>query len=168
MVGKTMLTTMFDYNATTNAQLLARAANVSDEELDAPTDFPHRTLRATFYHYLTVEWAWRTVSQTHTSPTAPPAVEQASSVVALQAFAENEAQRARAFVAGLSEEDLAADFTTERQGRTHQFTLWKTLVHMLYHSAQHRSEVAAMLTRYGQSPGDTDFLFFAYPDLRPQ
>jgi uncharacterized damage-inducible protein DinB len=38
--------------------------------------------------------------------------------------------------------------------------VWQILVHILYHSAQHRSEMAEMLTRYGQSPGDLDFVFY--------
>jgi uncharacterized damage-inducible protein DinB len=37
-------------------------------------------------------------------------------------------------------------------------TIWYILTHVLFHSAQHRSEVAIMLTRYGQSPSFIDFM----------
>jgi uncharacterized damage-inducible protein DinB len=37
---------------------------------------------------------------------------------------------------------------------------WHMVMQMVTHGAQHRSEAAAVLTAYGESPGDLDFLFF--------
>jgi uncharacterized damage-inducible protein DinB len=34
------------------------------------------------------------------------------------------------------------------------------MVHQVNHSTQHRSEVAAMLTQFGHSPGWLDFLVY--------
>ena len=38
------------------------------------------------------------------------------------------------------------------------YTVWYLLLHVLFHSAQHRSEAAEMLTRFGYSPGFIDFI----------
>lgn len=168
MLGMAMLTTMFDYNAATNARLLACAAHLSDAELDAPADYSRGSLRQTFLHLLVVEWVWRTVCQSHqaSDPRALPIL-QSPTIPALAAFAAEEGRQMRAFLDGASEDDLTTVFPSERGGKTYQIVPWQGLTQILFHSAQHRSEVAEMLTRHGQSPGDIDFIFFANPEMRP-
>jgi uncharacterized damage-inducible protein DinB len=39
--------------------------------------------------------------------------------------------------------------------------VWKSLLHLFNHGTQHRSEVAALLTEAGRSPGDLDLVDFA-------
>jgi uncharacterized damage-inducible protein DinB len=34
------------------------------------------------------------------------------------------------------------------------------MAHLVNHGTQHRSEAAAMLTEYGYSPGDIDFIIY--------
>jgi len=161
MVGTAMLTTMFDYNAAMNARLLACTERVSAADMDAPADMGRGSLRETLYHMVTVEWAWGHVVREHHGPTTPPTLEPSAPITAYEAFAADGQQEMHAFLAQLTDDDLAATVTVERFGKEHQIIVWRMLVHMLYHSAQHRAEVAALLTRYGQSPGDTDFIFFA-------
>ncbi len=166
MLGKTMLTAMFGYNAETNARLLALAENLTDAQLDAPTGYSAGSLRKTFLHMLGVEWVWRTIIQTHAYPTIPPSVAQSPTLPALRAFAEEESARAHDFIAGVSAEELMTAFPGERGGKTYQIMPWNGVLQLLYHSAQHRSEIAAMLTEHGQSPGDIDFLFSVAPEMR--
>jgi uncharacterized damage-inducible protein DinB len=161
MLGKAMLTTMFDYNAAMNARLLEFAANVSDEPLDAPTNYSIGSLRQTLWHTLIVEYGWRSQCQGVETRTLPPPVEPAATVAAFRAFQEEEAARVRAFLAETSDDDLAGTVALKRpDGSERSLARWQILVHILYHSAQHRSEIAEMLTRDGQSPGDLDFIFY--------
>jgi uncharacterized damage-inducible protein DinB len=41
-----------------------------------------------------------------------------------------------------------------------ELKVWQTILHVVTHGIQHRSESAAILTGYGQSPGDLDFDLF--------
>ena len=45
-------------------------------------------------------------------------------------------------------------------GRPFTKILWHAMAHVVNHGTQHRSEAAAMLTDFGYSPGDIDFIYF--------
>ncbi|MGI8856673.1 MAG: DinB family protein [Thermomicrobiales bacterium] len=161
MLGKAMLTTMFDYNAAMNVRLLEFAANLSDEQLDAPSDYSIGSLRQTLWHTLIVEYGWRSQCQGINARALPSPVEPTASVAAFRAFQQEEVARVRALLADASDDDLAGTMTLKRpDGSERILTRWQILVHILYHSAQHRSEMAETLTHDGHSPGDLDFIFY--------
>ena len=142
-------------------RLLELAANVGDEQLDAPTGYSIGSLRQTLWHTLIVEYGWRSRCEGIDARALPPPVEPNATVAAFRAFQEEEAARARALLAEASDDDLMGTVTLKRpDGSERALAQWQILVHILYHSAQHRSEMAEMLTRYGQSPGDLDFIFY--------
>ena len=159
MLDKGMLTTVFDYNAATNARLLGLAAHLTDEQLDAPTGYSAGSLRRTFHHLLVTEWWWRGDCQGDEATTEP--IDSTATIAALQSFQHEEHARARAFLSGLGETDSTTSVTVyAKDGRAFSFAVWQGLTHLLYHSAQHRSEIAMWLTQYGQSPGNIDFYNF--------
>jgi len=166
MLGKEMLATMFDYNAAMNVRLLDCAANVSDEQLDTPSGYSVGSLRQTLWHTLLVEAGWGRFCQgIEVDRTKPPPVAPTAAIADLQAFHARESAQIRSYLDGMRDDDFAARLTSKRPDGTESvFTPWHVLVHILYHSAQHRSEAAELLTRYGQSPGDTDFIFFMETD----
>ncbi len=162
MLGKEMLATMFDYNAAMNVRLLDFAAKVPDEQLDAPSGYSVGSLRQTLWHTVIVEAGWgRFCRSIEVDRTQPPPIAPTDTIAIFQAFQTEESGQMRAFLAGLSDDDFAATLTQKSSdGSERSFIRWQVLTHILYHSAQHRSEIAEMLTRCGQSPGDTDFIFY--------
>ena len=165
MLSKEMLATMFDYNAATNARLLEGAAKVSDEQLDTPTDYSIGSLRQTLWHIVLVEAGWgRFCRGIEVDRTKPPPIEPTAAIAAFQAFQSQESTQIRSYLDGVSDDDFTATLPRKYPDGTERiFIRWQVLIHILYHSAQHRSEAAELLTRYGQSPGDTDFIFFVAP-----
>lgn len=161
MLGKAMLATMFDYDAAMNMRMLDRAATLGDEQLDAPEEYSRGSMRDTLWHTLIVAYGWRNQCEDVDVRRLPPPVEPTATVAALRAFQQEEAGRVRGFLDGMSEDDLTTSVPLKmRDGQERTLTRWQILLHILYHSAQHRGEVAELLTRHGQSPGDTDFLFY--------
>ncbi len=161
MLDTAMLTTMFDYNAVTNARLLDCAAKVSDEQLDTPTNYSVGSLRQTLWHTLIVEYGWGGFCRgTEVSRDRPP-ITPTDTIASFQAFQTQESAQMRAYLDGVSSDALTETLTRKRpDGTERSFIRWQILAHILYHSAQHRSEAAELLTRYGQSPGDTDFIYY--------
>ena len=162
MLGKEMLGTMFDYNAAMNVRLLDFAAKVPDEQLDTPSDYSVGSLRQTLWHTVVVEAGWGMFCRgIEVDRTQPPPVAPTATIADLRAFHAEESGQMRAFLGELSDDDFTATLMRKHpDGSERSFIRWQVLTHILYHSAQHRSEIAGMLTRYGQSPGDLDFIFF--------
>jgi uncharacterized damage-inducible protein DinB len=141
---------------------LDHAAQVSTAQLVAPADVGSRNLRETLFHMMATEWTWRVLAQEgEIQPDRAPRSADLLTLEQIRAFWRKEEQRMRTYLDGLSGAELAQSVTVKRRdGRHAALVLWHMLMHANLHSAQHRSEAAAMLTGYGQSPGDLDFVFF--------
>ena len=63
----------------------------------------------------------------------------------------------RSYIAGLDDAALAAPIRWQDGSETRTLLRWQGLVQAANHGTQHRSEIAAMLTDFGHSPGDLDF-----------
>lgn len=165
MLGQTMLLKMFGYNAFANAKVLEIAASLSDEELDAPTNYAHGSIRGSLAHLLRVQWSWRTVTETHLPPASPPTISGTSSIAELNAFAQAEAEAISAWLAAQSDSDLTIPFPSKYGDQDFEIIPWHALAQTLFHSMQHRSEIALWLTKQGHSPGDLDFIYYTDPGM---
>jgi uncharacterized damage-inducible protein DinB len=152
--------TLYRYNAWANARILNAAAQVTAEQFLAPASFSHGGLRTTLVHTLSAEWIWRQRWEGR-SPTELLLIENFPTFESLRNRWGEEEKALISFVDNLSEAALNSPLhyrTTS--GRPYENTLWHLMVHLVNHGTQHRSEAAAMLTGFGCSPGDLDFIMF--------
>ena len=150
----------YQYNAWANARILNAAANVSREQFPAPASFPHGGLRGTLTHIVSAERTWR-MRWLGESPARSLNPEDFPSLDSLQARWLDEERELTRFLETVSEEALNGSFEyKDTKGNSHRNVLWQTMVHLVNHGTQHRSEAAAMLTDLGHSPGDMDLILY--------
>jgi uncharacterized damage-inducible protein DinB len=151
---------IYDYNYWGNQRILNTCELLSQDQLDAPTKNGYASLRATLVHTMNANWIWLS-RWNGVSPKAPLDERDFPTLASIRARWQQEEQQTRTFLAALTESDLARDLTYQNlKGSAFALPLWQTLVHVVNHGTQHRSEVAFMLTALEHSPGDLDMSLF--------
>jgi uncharacterized damage-inducible protein DinB len=152
--------TLYEYNYWANERVLAVTTRLPGELYSAPTRLSHGSLHGALVHTLTAEWIWLQRCQ-GASPARLFRAEEFPSLDDLRRRWQAEEQAMRAFLAGLGDQDLdrVIHYNTTG-GLPMEQLLWQILVHVVNHGTQHRSEAAILLTDYGHSPGDLDFITF--------
>ncbi len=163
---------LYEYNTWADARILAACARVTAEQYAAPSavGIGHGSLRATMVHMLDNIWQWRiTLQGFYKEPLADEAAYDATELHD-DAFATFAALRERwmveqremwAYIDTLTEETLNSTIRYVIPGVLREHVVWHILLDgIIIHATQHRSEAAALLTVYGQSPGDYDFTLF--------
>jgi uncharacterized damage-inducible protein DinB len=160
---------LHEYNDWADARILAACSRVSQEQYAAPASYGRGGLRATMVHILDNLWQQRITLQGHyQEPLADEAAYDATelredalpTLVLLQERWLNEQREFRAYLDTLTEETLNATIRYVIPGATRERVVWHILLDTILHATQHRSEAAALLTAYDQSPGDFDFTLF--------
>jgi uncharacterized damage-inducible protein DinB len=161
---------LYDYNDWADARILAACARVRPEQYAAPASYGRGGLRATMVHILDNIWQQRiTLQGYYRDPLADEAAYDATELhedafptfAMLQERWKIEQQEMRAYLDTLTEETLNGKIRYVIPGAVREHIVWHILLDtFLIHSGQHRSEAAALLTDYDQSPGDFDFTKF--------
>lgn len=157
-----LLRTTYDYNAWANNHIFDTAAQLSPEQLNAPGEAGHGSIRNTLFHMLNAHRGWFSWFDGSFDPANPrgewPDLSAYPDVASLRAYWDELQQQTAHFLTGLTDEDaqrLMAEEPTDPR-----LPLWKYMLHVANHGTQHRSEVAAMLTSHGYSPGGLDMIFY--------
>jgi uncharacterized damage-inducible protein DinB len=166
-VRTTDLEALFDYLFWLRDRILAAASELPPEVFTSTLTVTTRDLRATLVHELDVESSWRERFEAVGSDDPPPETElhptDYPTVDALVAHWRRDEAETRRFLAGLTDDQLAADSPVEdRPG----YPLWTYLTHVVVHGIQECTDAAVLLTRAGRSPGNLGFLDYWDTRLR--
>lgn len=152
---------LFDYSYWANARVLKTAANLSYEQFIAPGAAGQGGVRDTLVHILGAEYIWRQRCQEEISPTRLPGEEDFPDLASLVVIWREEEAKMRDYLALLDDEALIGiKRYANTKGVAFENVLWQILAHVVNHGTQHRSEIAVLLTTYGRSPGDLDFIVY--------
>jgi uncharacterized damage-inducible protein DinB len=159
-MNKQDIALLYKYNQWANARILNAATNVTSEQFLASASFPHGGLRGTLVHTLFAEWIWRHRWE-GTSPIVRLKPDDFPTFESLRSRWAEEEKSLLSFVDDVTDERLNSHFFYKAtDGTPYERILWHTMVHLVNHGTQHRSEAAALLTDFGHSPGDVDFVYF--------
>jgi uncharacterized damage-inducible protein DinB len=159
-MNKQDIQVLYAYNRWANARILETAATISKAQFLVPTPFAQGGLRGTLVHTLFAEWVWRQRWQDIASST-PWQPADFPTFASLRSRWQQEEIQLMEFVGSLTEQGLQMEFDyISTEGNPHRRLVWETMVHLVNHGTQHRSEAAAMLTEMGHSPGDIDLIVF--------
>jgi len=139
---------LIGFNEWANSRVLAAAEKLTSEQYSELADqFAHMLGAQRFWHsrWTGGEYGSHVFMETAAEATA--------------AYAKSHDDM-RVFGDSLTEESL--ERTDDWFGNGNQLSVGDSIVQVVNHSTQHRSEIAIKLTEHDASPGDLDYLFFRW------
>lgn len=137
MFLQTQLKTLFAYHFDVVLRLLSSAAQLKDADYHERTGYGHGSVHELLFHLLVTDLRWRTGLET--------------------------GQRMPVYHPQDSPDIQENATITSSSGEVGSIPPWRILHHLVLHGMQHAAELAEILTRKGQSPGNIDFIFFVEP-----
>lgn len=151
---------LYNYNTWANQRILDTASELSPDQLLSQVGAGFDSIRDILVHTMAAQWIWLSRWQ-GVSPTSLFDPVEFPDLAAIRSRWEALETETQAFVAGLFEAGLDQTISYRNtRGQPFAYQLWQMMVHQVNHATQHRSEVAAILTHLGHSPGDLDFLVY--------
>lgn len=140
-----------------NRRLLTACLGLQPGEFEATRVSFFPSLKATLSHILTVDWFY--VDALEGGTLGPKAWDPEEPFDAIAPLAEAQFavdERLLAFVAGLTDERLAAETRVHRTGRIQVERTDDLLLHLFMHQTHHRGQVHAMLSNSSVKPPQLD------------
>lgn len=152
---------LYEYNIWANERILDAAEKVTDEQLARPNALGWDDLRGALTHILDAECGWFNFLFDRGDGQWLKA-EDFPDLATIRARWGRQNEITRDCLENMDDHGLEAVHASERGGRRYEWLRWHALLHVVNHGTQHRSECAALLTGFDQSPGDVDFTQFLY------
>lgn len=165
-MSRNTLLLLYDYSDWATKRIFDAAEFLTPAQMaqdgNAGNGSPHQTL----LHMLETQAGWFSWFDGSLSPEQAYGltitVEEAPDVAAMRERWEAIHAQAIGLIEQIADEQLNERWLLGPPGNaTPAVPLWQLMLHVANHGTQHRSEVAAMLTGHGHSPGNLDLLFYA-------
>ena len=152
--------TMYGYNTWANERILSTAEHLTPEQFAAEGSASFSSVRDTLVHTMWAQWNW--LLRWYSRPNPPHfAGADYPDVPTLRARWAEIDRETHAFVAMLDDAALSRTLHyVNSRDEPMAYPLWQQVIHQVNHGTQHRSEVAAILTAYGHSPGWMDLMVY--------
>ncbi|MCO5191420.1 MAG: DinB family protein [Anaerolineae bacterium] len=160
MFAKQQAQTVFAYHWHNTQQLLTFADQLSSADYHAHPGYGHGSIHDLFLHVLRTDASWRIALETGQQHSPIDPVDFPSLAEIKRGFAQEQTAWDTHFADVTSSNIEGRVMLTNWRGDRFEFPQWGILQHLVLHGMQHHTEIAQLLTSYGQSPGDIDLVFF--------
>jgi uncharacterized damage-inducible protein DinB len=154
--AREIIADLYEYGVWANERLLARAALLTDAQLHHKLSKGAQPILEGFVHLLSADRRWLARWQEVPLPAGLTPIDLPT-IAAVRRAGQDLALARQSYIAGLDDAALAAPIRWQDGSEIRTLLRWQGLVQAANHGTQHRSEIAAMLTDFGHSPGDLDF-----------
>ena len=149
---------LYEHNHIATERVLDTAEKLTNEQWLAPQTAGRGSIRDTLVHLVSGMRSWLASWKGETGQ-GQPNPEEYPDVAAVRQLFRTVNVASQGYLKGLTDNDLGRVITRKRQdGSEMSAPMWQMMLHVTNHGMQHRSEVAAMLTAFGHSPGELDLL----------
>jgi uncharacterized damage-inducible protein DinB len=139
-------------------QILKSVRAVRPEDLNRDAGVSFRSILGTMTHVLGSQRTWLARFLGHHPEAGPTDFPDLLSWIT--AWEEN-ASGVEAFLAGLTDDQLAAPLTwTSAKGVTYTQPLWQTVLQVVNHATYHRGQIVSLLRQMGYHAESTDLIRF--------
>ena len=164
MIGE-VIRTQHNYGLWATNRIFDATEQLDAAHLSVPGHAGHGSIHDTLRHMMEVYLRWYSWFDGSLPPdearrlTIDPA--SVPDLAALRQRWNEITSRTSMFVKNVSGDVLAQPMLVETPWMpSKQVPLWQLMLHVANHETKHRSEVAAMLTEHGSSPGYLDLMFY--------
>lgn len=155
-----ILQDLYAYNSWANQRVLDTTEQLTAEQFTADAGPSHGSLRNTFVHMMGGQQLWL-ARWKGGSPERMSDPERFPDLASVRQYWGKLDAETRAFVDQLTEQQLQQTISyTTTEGEPRSYPMWQPVFQQINHSTAHRSEAAVMLTNYGHSPGDLDYIVY--------
>jgi len=152
---------MFEYNEWAWQRVFPSLAALPNEEYFAERPFFWHSLHGLAVHSFGADWIWLQRCR-GVSPSALPPRESVADLADLHRRWDPVRAGFREYVAGLSDEQMAAEIVyRDTAGKPYTFSLGDLLRHVMNHATEHRSQMTPTLFQLGHPTEPLDYLYFA-------
>jgi uncharacterized damage-inducible protein DinB len=154
--ARMILSELHEYAAWANGRLLDLAEGLPEADVRRRFSEGALPILESFVHLASADRRWLARWKQESLPPGLTVADVPSVAAARRVFDEITAAR-RHYLAGIDDAALGAPISWHDGAETRTLARWQGIMQSANHGTQHRSEIAAMLTDCGQSPGDLDF-----------
>lgn len=148
------------YTLWADRQVLGAVRQASPEDLTRDAGVSFGSILGTLAHILGAERVWL-ARFSGTPLDRLPSIEDFPNLMAWIVSWEETASGLGAFLAALTDEQLAAPLTwTNSRGDSYTRPLWQPVLHMVNHSTYHRGQVVSLLRQMDYPVPSTDLIYY--------